>query len=200
MRVYYFSDTGKIHAVTEVLQDFDPGIGANIAYLDTDVTMAELPNYTIEDGTLVLETDVSTEYRNTVSRGVNTVIGRARTLFITDVPGQQMTYIAKQNEAKELLAMPSEPADPSVFPFLFAELGITGQTVTEVAQVTLNLAHQWGFIGSSLEKLRVGTNYRIAAVATRAELLTIQTAFLTDLSALLTATGHTIGEVAPNDN
>lgn len=195
MRVYYFTDTGKIHLVTEVLQNFDPGEITNLAYLDTSVTLPELSDYVIQDGRLVPETGASTEYKEMTTRGVNNTVGAARALFITDVVGQEMTYLAKQTEAKELLAMEAEPADPSAFPFLFAELGITGASITEIAQIVLNLSYQWGLIGSNLEKIRMGANAEIATAATRVELLAIQSSFKTNLGNLLASVGRSLEEI-----
>lgn len=195
MRVYYNDLTGVIDCTMNVSGTFEPPRLANHPFIETDMEMDDPTAWSVIGGQLVAVSEISPDLRAAADARVNLVIGRARALFITDTPGQQMTYLAKQTESKELLAMPAEPADPSIFPFLYAEIGITGPDITTVAQTVLNLAYQWGLLGSSMEKIRMGANAEIAAVTTRAELLTIQSIFKTNLGNLLASVGRSLEEI-----
>ena len=198
MRIYYNVGTG---AVEFTLSTDLTGLlnKQTLPFIETDLEITDLSAWVVINQELVAVTDVSPELLIAADDRVNLIIGRARSLFITDAPGQQMTYLAKQTEFKELLVMVEEPADPSIFPFLFAEIGITGTSITEVAQIVLNLAHQWGLIGSSLEKIRMGTNAQIALAQTRTELLAIDAAFKDNLGVLLSTVGKTLQEVYQDD-
>lgn len=198
-RVYFNAETHLIDFTMSHTPGFEPPSLADHPFIVTDMVTGDITNWMIIDNEPILITDVSAAVRSAADAQVNVIIGRARALFITDTPGQQMTYLAKQTESKELLAMANEPADPSVFPFLYAEIGITGTNITMVAQTVMNLAYQWGLIGSNLEKIRMGTNARIATATTRIELIAIKAAFKTNLSNLLAAVGHTIDEVDRDD-
>ena len=84
--------------------------------------------------------------------------GATRARYISTIPGQEMIYLAKEREAAAFLA--GEPGD---YPFLSAEVGETGQTIEQVAQVVLNLATAWRAIGAGIEALRVRANAAVAA-------------------------------------
>jgi hypothetical protein len=88
-------------------------------------------------------------------QSVDYIIKQARLLFVTDIPGQEMIYLRKEQEAREFVLLDPVPVDLSEFPFIAVEIGITGQTATEVAQVFLNLASAWKMIGATLEGLRL---------------------------------------------
>ncbi len=76
-----------------------------------------------------------------------------------------MIYLAKEAEAVSVIA--GEPGD---YPFLSAEVGETGETLEQVAQVVLNLAAGWRAIGANIEALRVRANAAVLAAETIAEI------------------------------
>jgi len=111
-------------------------------------------------------------YKAEMTSRVDEITGSARLLFITDIPGQGMIYSAKEREAVQYLELDplgtSLIVDPALFPFIFSEVGSTGGSSYEVAQVFINLSHQWRFIGSQLEQMRVGHKAQIGAATSLA--------------------------------
>ncbi|MBP2566797.1 hypothetical protein J2766_003394 [Agrobacterium tumefaciens] len=91
----------------------------------------------------------------------------ARLHYITGGAGQAMTYQQKAQEAVAVLALiGSGEIDPSGFPLLAAEIGITAPSLIEVAQV-VNAAHQgWRVVGAEIEALRLGGKSAVSAAST----------------------------------
>ena len=112
---------------------------------------------------------VSPECRAQAAGTVNRIVGQARLRLITDLPGQDMVYLQKRAEAQAYLTADPEPADLADFPFIAGELGITGQTPAQVAQVFANRAWLWRQAGAAFEAIRVGALGAVAAAVTRAE-------------------------------
>ena len=98
------------------------------------------------------------DHRTGALARIRQVSGETRARYISVIPGQEMIYLAKEREAAAFLA--GEPGD---YPFLSAEVGETGQTIEQVAQVVLNLATAWRAIGAGIEALRVRANAAVAA-------------------------------------
>lgn len=117
---------------------------------------------------------------------INVVLTSVRKRFITDLPGQDMTYMRKDKEAREYLALPVEPTDLTPFPFLASEIGITASTAYQVAQVIVNLANSWAIVGSRIEAIRLRANNSVAAATTNAEVNQALNQLSADLTALLT--------------
>lgn len=92
---------------------------------------------------------------------VNTMVGAIRQRYITTSPGQEMIYLAKEAEARELASDPAP--DPADYPMLAAEVGITAPTLAEVGQIILNLAVLWRGIGAQLEQVRLTTHTQVSA-------------------------------------
>lgn len=82
------------------------------------------------------------------------IVARLRAGFLTALPGQDMIYLRKEAEARAYVAA-GAPSDLDAFPFLAAEIGITGRDAREVAQVILNLSAIWTEAGAALEALRL---------------------------------------------
>jgi len=84
-----------------------------------------------------------------------------RLKYITPGAGQAMTYQAKAAEAKAFVA--SEDPQPSDFPMLSAEVGITADSLAEVAQIVVAAYAQWQMIGAEIESARLGGKAAIAS-------------------------------------
>lgn len=93
--------------------------------------------------------------KNEAIASINTATGNLREKFITAIPGQEMIYLNKEQQAKQFLAEDSEPTDLSDYPFLVAEVGSTGTTVREVAEIFMDRSSSWRRIGARIEHLRV---------------------------------------------
>lgn len=85
---------------------------------------------------------------------INKAIGEIRSRFVTVIPAQDMLYQAKEAEAKAYLTDPAPIA--SEYPFIHAEIGITGQDAWQVAQVYVNQALILRHTAAQLETVRLG--------------------------------------------
>ena len=92
------------------------------------------------------------------------VISAARTAMITDLPGQDMIYLAKETEARAWVA--AEDPDMADYPLLSAEVGITAPDADALAQLWLNLATLWRAAAALLEAVRMAVGGAIEAAET----------------------------------
>lgn len=113
---------------------------------------------------------------------INAICGEMRKLFVTSIPGQEMIYIVKENEARSCVA--AETPDPFDYPFISQEIGITAPTLYEVAQVILNMAASYRVIGGHIEHVRLGRIAGIEAADTLAAIRAARADFDTDIQAL----------------
>lgn len=90
--------------------------------------------------------------------------GEIRKRYLTTVPGQEMTYLRKEQEARAFMLDPE-----GSYPFLQAEAQATNVTVAELAAVVLANADIWGEIGAAIEGLRMGAKTAITAATTAAD-------------------------------
>ena len=88
--------------------------------------------------------------------------GRFRLKFITDVPGQQATYLKKEREALEW----SIASLPGSAPYLEAEAAARGITVAEQAAMILGISSQWGALDVAIEATRIGAKEAVTAAQT----------------------------------
>lgn len=92
---------------------------------------------------------------------VNAEAGEFRRRFITDIPGQQATYLAKEQEA----AAWTPSSDPAGFPYLVNEAAATGVSVADIAALVLQTASAWRALDPKIEGRRRGAAVAIAAAA-----------------------------------
>jgi hypothetical protein len=118
------------------------------------------------------------DHRAAALARIRQVSGETRARYISVIPGQEMIYLAKEAEASAFVA--GEPGD---YPFLSAEVGETGETLDQVAQVVLNLAAGWRMIGANIEALRVRANAAVLAAETIAEIDAAFATFRTGIAA-----------------
>lgn len=85
---------------------------------------------------------------------INSAIGKIRSRFVTVIPAQDMLYQAKEAEAKEYLSDPA-PIETD-YPFIHAEIGITGDDAWQVAQVYVNQSLILRQTAAQLETVRLG--------------------------------------------
>lgn len=116
---------------------------------------------------------------------IDAQIGEVRRQFITALPGQEMIYLEKEVEARALLSAPQ--VDLADYPFIAAEVGITGETGEQVAQVILNLAAQWRVIGSGLERLRISMKDNLQRATSVAQVEAAMSIFRASVAAGLKA-------------
>lgn len=105
------------------------------------------------------------DLKKALTTQVNTAAGAFRLNFITDIPGQQATYLAKEAEAKRW----TEDAGQGDFPYLSAESAATGTSMAAVAALVLATAEQWRALDPRIEGARRGATCGIDAAETAAE-------------------------------
>nr|WP_282188626.1 hypothetical protein [Brucella tritici] len=84
-----------------------------------------------------------------------------RLKYITPGNGQAMTYQQKVTEAQAFKAAAS-PVEAD-YPILSSEVGITAETLGEVADTVLAAFAQWQQIGAAIESIRLGAKRDIDA-------------------------------------
>lgn len=94
-----------------------------------------------------------TAVRRAAVDAINAKSGQVRTLFITELPAQQMIYLAKEAEARAYLA--ATPADLGQYPLIAAEVGITADTALALAQLWVGTANQWRALAANIEGIRM---------------------------------------------
>lgn len=95
--------------------------------------------------------------------------GEFRLHFITDVPGQQLTYSRKEREARAYVA--ADTPTSSDFPFLAAEAAETGQSILSVANGVIAAADAWEQMGAAIEGKRMGAKRAVQAAASIPEIV-----------------------------
>ena len=90
-----------------------------------------------------------------------------RRLVLTPGAGQALVYQCKAAEAADCLAHWSAEIPPSAgtYPFLDAEVGISGGSVIEVAEAIAQISAGWRPYGAAIETIRLGAKRAIAMAA-----------------------------------
>lgn len=113
---------------------------------------------------------------------INSAIGQARTKFITNLPGQEMLHLVKEDEAERFIHDPDP--DLADYPLISAGIGITGPTAYEVAQVYLNLGAQFRQIGAQLETIRLGHIAQVEIAETAGDVALVLASFADAMGAV----------------
>ncbi|WGG58173.1 hypothetical protein [Brucella intermedia] len=106
------------------------------------------------------------EIKAELKSGVDIAAETERLKYITPGAGQAMTYQQKVDEARAFKAA-SNP-QTSDYLILSSEVGITAETLSEVADVVLAAFAQWQQIGAAIEAVRLGAKRDIDAAADEA--------------------------------
>lgn len=111
------------------------------------------------------------EYRQKALERLNASMSEIRSGIVTELPGQQMIYLRKEEQARALVAAVTggQTPVPADYPLLAGEVGITAQTIYQVAQVILFKSTLWQKIAAALEAYRFTKQAEIAN-ATEAEI------------------------------
>ncbi|MEO2040043.1 MAG: hypothetical protein ABGW90_15330 [Martelella sp.] len=99
--------------------------------------------------------------KDAFSRMVDNRAETERAKYITPGAGQAMAYIEKARQAAAYLA--AESPNDADYPLLVAELGITGETVADVASVIDTTYRAWMTICARIEPNRIAGKKAIAA-------------------------------------
>lgn len=151
---------------------------SGLAVLSTGQPLGDLSAWAVIDGALEL---VSLEpARARAMAKLSAWIAAARAQFITELPGQEMVYLAKEAEARAwVAAIAPVLAD---YPLLSAEVGITAPDAEQLAQLWLNMATLWRATAAELEALRLSTQAAILAAESEAEIAAVLLSALPDVN------------------
>lgn len=123
-------------------------------------------------------------------QSIDAAAGVARRRYITDVPGQQGTYLVKAEQAAAYITAHAADADAAVPPYIAAEAAATGATPIDAATNIDAIATQWNdVIGPALEQVRIGgkaaaTAAGAATDATEADVIAARDAAINALQAI----------------
>ena len=106
---------------------------------------------------------------------VNVAVTAARRLYVTELPGQEMVYMAKETEALRYLSLPAP--DLAEYPLLSAEVGITAPSAHELAQIWANMGALWRSAAAQIEAMRMTALIAIDTAQSEAQLATILEGF-----------------------
>lgn len=109
--------------------------------------------------------DIAT-VRSELKSVVDTLAEAERLKYITPGNGQAMTYQQKVTEAQAYKVATNPQA--SEYPMLLSEVGITAETLDEVADIVLAAFAQWQQIGAIIEAIRLGAKRDIDAAENEA--------------------------------
>ena len=93
-----------------------------------------------------------------------------RQKYITQGAGQAMTYQSKAAEAIRY----HETNGQGDYPFLSEEVGITGDTLADVAATVLTMHHEWQIIGAQIERERLAAKKAVELATTVTDLNNIK--------------------------
>lgn len=117
-----------------------------------DLKIIDDPDYVQPDETV---DDLKLQAKLDIDLGA----GAIRSRYITSVQGQAETYMIKEAEARKYLTETNP--EPLNYPMLSAEVGITGPTISDVANIVAAKADEWYHMASLVEQVRLGTKKAI---------------------------------------
>lgn len=109
------------------------------------------------------------DLRAAAIEALNTHVAATRRRYITDLPGQDGIYLAKEAEASAWLSA-GKPADLTGYPLIAAEAGITAPTPWELVQLWLNLGALWRQAAAAIEHVRQTAYLAVATAANETDI------------------------------
>jgi hypothetical protein len=114
---------------------------------------------------------------------VDTLAGEKRLQYITNVPGQEITYSAKLADAQAYI-LAGYPSDVTPYHWVEAEATATGATPIQVADLIVLTGHAWAEVGSKIEGARQAAKIAINNASSIVDIRTALSTFTTYLSTL----------------
>lgn len=153
----------ELPAGTEIGDCYHPEIAATFVLAEPDVS--EGWTYNDQDQTFSPSAPLPTVDLDALKAQLKAQIDQSaeteRLKYITPGAGQAMTYQQKVDEARAFKAA-SNPK-PTDYPVLSSEVGITAETLSEVADIVLAAFAHWQQIGAAIEAIRLGAKRDIDA-------------------------------------
>jgi len=120
-----------------------------------------------------LQPDLATLQAEACAR-IDAAAEALRQTVLTPGTGQMAVYQTKETQARAILQDP-EP-DETKYPDIYNEIGITADSVQEVAMAVLAAAERWRLFGRSIEKARLAGKKAVNAAVDQAALNAAETA------------------------
>jgi hypothetical protein len=114
---------------------------------------------------------------------VDALAGKKRMQYITTSPGQDVTYLAKLEDARAYVAA-GYPQDSTPFVWIHAEATATGSTAQQTADFIIVTAGLWSAVGAQIEGARQGAKQAINAGQDVADVTAAVQAFNDALAAI----------------
>jgi len=114
---------------------------------------------------------------------IDTLAGQKRLQYITNVPGQEITYSAKLADAQAYI-LAGYPSDVTPYHWVDAEATATGATPIQVADLIAITGHTWAEVGSKIEGARQAAKIAINNATSIVDIRTAISTFTTYLTSL----------------
>lgn len=115
-------------------------------------------------------------------RAIDEAAGETRRRFITEVPGQQATYLVKYEQARAYAAA-GYPPDTSAYPYIEAEMAAQGLPAEGAANLILATGAPWNdILGPAIEARRLAGKRQVREATTRTGVRAARDAALDALS------------------
>lgn len=114
---------------------------------------------------------------------IDVAAGQARARYITSVPGQEMTYSEKAEQAADYAAA-GYPADTTNYPFVAADATAYGITSQQAADQILAQRAAWVSIGAQIEQTRLSGKNSVNNATTSEDVQSIVDSTVAILAAL----------------
>ena len=115
---------------------------------------------------------------------IDRAAGRARSRYLTTVPGQEATYTAKYAQAQAYIAA-GYPADTAPYPWIAQESVRSGLTIKQTADRIKMTGDLWAnIVGPAIEGLRIGGKDALPALSTIAAVLAHEKSVVNSLEAV----------------
>lgn len=120
-----------------------------------------------EDLQLLTDADWAAEIEPRLLGQIDIECGQFRARFITTTPGQEMTYLEKERQARAWLA-DADPDDAD-YPMLAAEAAARGLSMSAQVDLVIAQADAWRQLGAAIEGARMGAKAAVQAATTEAD-------------------------------
>jgi len=111
------------------------------------------------------------EQQTETKNEIDYIAGQKRLQYITNGPGQELTYSAKLADARAYI-LAGYPTDVTPYHWVSAEAGATGATPTQVADFIVYTGHTWETVGSQIEGARQAAKIAVNAATSVTEIRT----------------------------
>ena len=143
-------------------------LSPGIDVIESDFIGDDLSCWRVIDGELV-KYNIE-PIRQSALNKLNERMAEMRSQLVTSLPGQDMVYIRKEEEAKSYLNSIAPVLED--YPLIAAEIGITADTAYQIAQIWMAMSHFWISAAADLEGLRMRIGNAIAQAETEEEIET----------------------------